>query len=213
MSNISGLTTTDLSGAAERDLYGQCIVRGITHAFFWLSFALLISSGSILVLVNGAFRSSNNPVLAAALIGGATLGMVVGGRWRELHRVNWLDAIFFAFLAVLVCSTAINGLPDARALVLFVLAPAAYPACRFAPHQCGVVTFSEATAAVVMPGTIAGAVSDGAAFVRWWRCEIRSRVPELCGRDLHDSWSSDPGQLLFLFLGYASRLFDQEASL
>lgn len=120
-----------------------------------VAFALLTSSGAVLVLFAAIFGS--NPWFTAALLAGCPLVMLWSGRGAEV-RVGAVDALFAAFVAAAAVSVANNGLPPAREVVLFGLSLLAYPAGRV---MAGISerTFMTVTAVIVVIGTAATAVA------------------------------------------------------
>ncbi|WP_028351357.1 O-antigen ligase family protein [Bradyrhizobium murdochi] len=132
-----------------------------------IPFAILISSGPILALINGALGSISNPVLTAAVLGGSTVVIGLFGHYRGIV-LREIDVLFAALVATIAVSVVLNGLPPARDAALFALSLAAYPACRAVPLGKPFGAFSAITISIVLLGAIvvAGSLYGAAVDLR-----------------------------------------------
>jgi hypothetical protein len=134
-----------------------------SRAYWQAPLALLISSGSLVVLVAGAAGTASNPIFTGTLLAGSTIGLFLFSRWREFE-INGIDALFCAFVATALVSLAINGYQTHKEAALFAISLAAYPACRLIPTGHSLRPFVLITSAIVIAGTIA----TGFALLEQW---------------------------------------------
>lgn len=125
-----------------------------------IPFATLVSSGSVLILLNGAIGSSGVPALTVAVIGGSVVALFLLGRFRAFE-INLVDILFAAFAAVAIFSL-IRIPPSPRDAALFLLALAAYPAGRLIPTDSKLGLFHRITGLVALLGTVATFFALGA---------------------------------------------------
>lgn len=120
-----------------------------------IPFALIVSSGSVLVLLNGFLGTAGIPWLTALILGGAPLALLASGNLRDA-RTELGDILYLAFGLVVLTSMAVNP-PPTRDGLLFVMSLSAYPAGRFMPTAGNFGVFNRATGTIVIMGTIATA--------------------------------------------------------
>src|SRR5437879_2659038 len=123
-----------------------------------VAFAVLVSSSAFMILVAWVTGSASNPLLTASLLAVPAVVMIAAARFSKF-RVNLIDILFGLFVAAMLISTALNGLPPARDAVLFVLSLLAYPAGRLARVGITFRPFVKVTGLVVAIGTFVVGVS------------------------------------------------------
>jgi hypothetical protein len=115
----------------------------------WALLALVISTGSIMVLSHGLLGTGS--IFTGIFMALSTASLVATGRWKT--RLNICDLAFVLFVLSIVISSILNGKSDeTKEYGLLILSLAAYPAGRF--FSAGMVrpTFLWITAIIVFLG-------------------------------------------------------------
>jgi O-Antigen ligase len=139
----------------------------LRHVALGVTFAILISPVSVLVLCFGLTGSSGNSLVTGALL--ATTTLAVGLLCFRCDLVfQPADCLFLALLLCIVSSFIVNGwTSNTKEYELLVLSLAAYPACRFisrADVVSGGSSFTWTASIIVLLGAI---VTATALFEQW----------------------------------------------
>jgi hypothetical protein len=142
----------------------------IFNRYFFL--ALVVSTGSILVLLNGAVGTNGNEIVTGLFIAGSIGSVFLFSRWRDFV-VQPCDILFAALVFSVAISFALNGLANTKETMLLALTLSAYPACRLFPSGSGIKpSFVWVTGAIVAVGTIATAF----ALYHQWNDQSGSKI-------------------------------------
>jgi hypothetical protein len=118
----------------------------------------MISTGGLLVLLNGMMGTSGNRWITAGFTLLPLFGLCALGR-RRSFCVNAIDALFLIFAGCIGLSILENGSRDASAVFFLASTLLSYPACRFIRLGKSRSYFLIVTGAVVAAGSIATAIA------------------------------------------------------
>jgi hypothetical protein len=90
----------------------------IFDRYFFL--ALVVSTGSFVVLLNGAAGTNGNGIVTGLFIAGSIGSVFLFSRWRDFV-VQPCDILFEAVVFSVVISFALNGVMDAKEAILLAL--------------------------------------------------------------------------------------------
>jgi hypothetical protein len=124
--------------------------------------AIVVSTGSILVLINGALGSNGHSIVTGSFLLLSTAALALCGQWR--FSLNLIDVFFFAFVGCVGVTFALNGMALTKEAGLLALSLAAYPACRFLPIGRLRPSFALVTGIIVAVGSI---VTASALYAQW----------------------------------------------
>jgi O-antigen ligase len=125
--------------------------------------AIIVSTGGLLILLNGAMGTNGNHVLTAALTFLPAVALFALGKFRNF-TLNVIDVLFLTFVGCVGLSILANGFPPAKEALFFVATLFSYPACRF-------ITLGESRwLFVLVVGAVvaAGATATAVALVSQW---------------------------------------------
>ena len=116
--------------------------------------AIIVSSSSIIVFVNGAMGSTGNRALTAVILFVPTVALFFSGRFAGF-RPNLIDGLYAGFIICVCVSILVNGPPPVRDLLLLGLSLLNYPAGRFLAVAEPQPSFVATTSLIVAAGAVA----------------------------------------------------------
>ena len=119
---------------------------------FHFVLAIIVSSGSIIVIVSGG------SLVTASILVGSILAAAALNRYRDFRIID-IDLLFAIFCFAIVASFALNGYRDPKEAGLLFLSLLAYLVGRFAPTGMRRTSFTFVTAVIVFIGAVATIIS------------------------------------------------------
>ena len=119
---------------------------------FHFVLAIIVSSGSVIVIVSGG------SLVTASILVGSILAAAALNRYRDFRIID-IDLLFATFCFAIVVSFALNGYRDPKEVVLLFFSLLAYPVGRFAPTGMRRTSFTFVTAVIVFIGAVATLIS------------------------------------------------------